>query len=528
MTAAATPGGAAGSAERMAPRAFVPLAGGARLAATLSLALASFMNILDLTIANVSVPTIAGAMGVTPTEGTWIVTSYAVSEAIMLPLTGWLAARFGQLRMFLFATFAFTAASATCALAPDFAALLSARVLQGAVGAAMIPLAQAMLLAIHPPAKRGLAMGIFAMTTVAAPIVGPLTGGWITDHLSWHWIFLVNIPVGALCMATVWSVLGDRESPRTRQPVDAVGLLLLAVGVGSLQIMLDKGNELDWFGSTFIIALACIAAVALATLVAWVLTAAHPIVDLRLFGRRNYAVGVAAFGLASVAFFGVNVVVPLWLQTEMGYTSEWAGRTMAFGGMLAVVLGPLIGANIHRVDARFVAAFGLAVFAAFAFLSASFPPDVDFWTLALTRLIMGVGISSLFVPLMTIYLSGLPPARVPSAAGLANFTRNIGSSFGTSVMVSVWDHRTTQFGAALAEHVTNHNPAATAYLDLLASLGMTREAALAYVRDVVIAPQASFLATTAVLRISGTLMLAMIALVLLARPPFGAPPTRAP
>jgi DHA2 family multidrug resistance protein len=321
----------------------------------------------------------------------------------------------------------------------------------------------------------------------------------------------------------VWSVLGGRESVRVRQPIDAVGLLLLAVGVGSLQIMLDKGNELDWFGSNLIVALACTAAVALATLVAWVLTAAHPIVDLRLFARRNYAVGVAAFGLASVAFFGVNVVVPLWLQTEMGYTSEWAGRTMAFGGMLAVVLGPLIGANIHRVDARFVAAFGLAVFAVFAFLSASFPPDVDFWTLALTRLIMGVGLSSLFLPLITIYLSGLPPERVPSAAGLANFTRNIGSSFGTSVMVSLWDHRTTQFGAALAEHVANHNPAATDYLGLLASAGLSREAALAYIRDAVIAPQASFLATNAVLTISGTMMLALIALVMLARPPFDAP-----
>jgi DHA2 family multidrug resistance protein len=493
-----------------------------RLAATLALALAAFMNILDLTIANVSVPTIAGSMGVSPTQGTWIVTSYAVSEAIMLPLTGWFAARLGQRRMFMTAVFAFTGASLLCAASPSFPMLLAARVLQGSVGAAMIPLAQAMLLAIYPPAKRGLAMGIFTMTTVAAPIIGPLAGGWITDHLSWHWIFLVNLPVGGLCLLLVWGLLGRYESARTKVPVDLAGMALLALGVGSLQIMLDKGNELDWFGSPWIVTLAVVATLALSLFVVWTLTSRNPVVDLRLFASRNFAVGVVCLALASVAFFGTNVVVPLWLQTHMGYTAEWAGRTLAFGGMLAIVLGPLIGANIHRLDARAVATFGLSMFALFAWLSSRFPPDVDFRTLAATRLIMGVGLSSLFLPLTTIYLSGLSAEQTASAAGLANFMRNIGSSFGTSIMTSLWAHRTTQFSATLAEHVADQHPAAVSYLDQLRQLGLSGSAALAYVQDVVIGTQASLMATNAVLLASAALMLGLIGIVWLARPPFSA------
>lgn len=516
------PGTAGGSPDARPPRPFEPLTGAMRLAATFALALAAFMNILDLTIANVSVPTIAGAMGVSATQGTWIVTTYAVSEAIMLPLTGWFAARLGQRRMFMLATTAFTLASVLCATSLNFPMLLAARVLQGAVGASMIPLAQAMLLSIYPPRQRGLAIGIFAMTTVAAPIIGPLSGGWITDHLSWHWIFLVNLPVGALCLLLVWSLLGRFESARRRAPVDMAGLALLALGVGSLQIMLDRGNELDWFGSSLIIALAAISAVALTTFVVWTLTARHPVVELRLFARRNFAVGVGTLALASVAFFGTNVVVPLWLQTHLSYTAEWAGRTMAFGGLLSIMLGPVIGANIHRLDARAVATFGLTMFALFAWRSSRFPPNVDFWTLATTRLIMGVGLSSLFLPVTTIYLSGLSAEQTASAAGLANFMRNIGSSFGTSIMTSMWAHRTIQYGTQLAAPVNPHNPAARSYLAQLAQLGLAPKAALGYVREVVIGTQASLLATNTVLLVSAALMLSLIGLIWFARPPFSA------
>ena len=468
MTAGTAPTLPAAPADaRKALPSALPLAGAVRLAATVALATAAFMNMLDLTVTNVSVPAIAGSLGVSPNDGTWVITSYAVAEAIMLPLTGWLAGRFGQLRLFLTATSLFTLVSLFCALSPNFPVLLTMRVIQGTVGAAMIPLAQAMLLSLYPPRQRGLALGIFAMTIVAGPIAGPLAGGWLTDHLSWHWIFLINLPIGLLCITLVATLMAGRESPRIKTPIDAVGLALLVFGVGSLQILLDKGNELDWFGSTLIIALACVAVVALAAFVIWELTAEYPVVNLRLFARRNFTVGVTALALVSVAFFGVNVVVPLWLQTHLGYTSEWAGRTMAFGGLLSLVASPLVGANIHRIDARLVATFGLTMFAVFAFLNSTFPPDIDFWTLALTRLLLGLSMSCMFLPLLTINISGLGPNQVAEASGLANFFRNLGSSFGTSIMVSVWDNRTSQFHSQLVEHVNTHNPALTAYLSQL-------------------------------------------------------------
>lgn len=516
---AARPGPAQAPA---APRPFEPLQGWHRLAATLALALAAFMNILDLTIANVSVPTIAGAMGVSPDQGTWIVTSYAVSEAIMLPLTGWFALRLGQRRLFQLGTALFTLASLACAASPSFPVLLGARVAQGVVGAAMIPLAQAMLLAIYPSEQRGLALGIFSMTTVAAPIIGPLAGGWLTDHLSWHWIFLVNAPVGLLCVGLVRMLLGRYETTTRRVPVDLPGMALLAMGVGALQIVLDQWTALDGFGSPRLVALAATSALALALFGAWTWHAPHPVVNLRLFLRRNFLVGTLCLAGASVAFFGTNVVVPLWLQTQMGYTAEWAGRTLAFSGLAAVLLGPLVGANVHRTDARAVASFGIVVFAAFAIGSAHFPPDVDFWTLASSRLALGLALSCLFIPLNTIYLSGLDAQQAAGAAGLANFMRNLGSSFGTSLLTAMWTHRSSAHAADLAGRLAPGRAPVADYLQQLHALGLQGAAAQQFLRLKVIAPQAALLATSQVLVLSAGLMLSLLALLWWARPPFRA------
>ncbi|MCB1796999.1 MAG: DHA2 family efflux MFS transporter permease subunit, partial [Candidatus Competibacteraceae bacterium] len=230
----------------------------------------------------------------------------------------------------------------------------SARVMQGMVGASMIPLSQTLLTSIYPPQRRGLALGLWSMTTVLGPIIGPLAGGWLTENLSWHWIFLINLPLGIIVASLVAMLFRGRETPRRNSPVDFVGLGLLVVGIGTLQILLDKGNELDWFGSSFIIGLACLAAIALAFFIVWELTDAHPVVDLRLFGRRNFAIGVTCLMVGSIAFFGTVVVLPLWLQSYQGYTPLWAGKVIAFGGVLALLLGPVVGANIHRIDARAV------------------------------------------------------------------------------------------------------------------------------------------------------------------------------
>jgi DHA2 family multidrug resistance protein len=360
----------ASAANTVAPP--LALSGIKLLLATIALGLGSFMNILDLTIVNVAVPTMAGDFAVSPTQATWIITSYSVAEAIMLPLAGYLAGRFGTVRSFVAATLLFTLASMLCAASVSFSMLLAARVMQGVFGASMIPLSQTLLTAIYPPHRRGMALGIWAMTTVIAPIVGPLAGGWLIDNASWHWLFLVNLPVGLLVGISVAMLLGNRDAhqPGARdQKMDWAGLSLLIIGIGSLQILLDKGNELDWFNSSTIIALAATAVFALLVFVVWELDAPWPLVDLRLFARRNFLVGAVCLMLGSMAFFGVVVIIPLWLQTFQGYTALWAGKTVAFGGVLAVILGPVIGANIGRVDARAITTFG---FIAGGFLERAF------------------------------------------------------------------------------------------------------------------------------------------------------------
>ncbi len=499
-----------------------PLSGIKLILATLALGMGSFMNILDLTIVNVAVPTMAGDFAVSPTQGTWIITSYSVAEAIMLPLAGYLAGRFGEVRSFVAATLLFTLASLLCAASISFPMLLAARVLQGVFGASMIPLSQTLLAAIYPPHQRGLALGIWAMTTVIAPIAGPLAGGWLTDNASWHWIFLVNLPVGLLVGISVAAMLSHRDAvqPGTRdQKMDWIGLSLLIVGIGSLQILLDKGNELDWFSSGTIITLAATAALALLVFVIWELDAQHPLVDLRLFARRNFLVGAVCLFLGMMAFFGVVVIIPLWLQTYQGYTSLWAGKSVAFGGVLAVILGPVVGANIARVDARAVTTFGFIVFALVGYWSARFTPDIDYWTIAISRLYMGIGISCFFLPLITIGLSGLPAERIAAASGLSNFMRNLGASFGTAITTWLWTSKASEYHARLVENIQPYNPVANDYLKQLHRLGMPGDTAYAYMENLVTV-QSYTMATDQILKISATLMLSLVLLIWWAKPPF--------
>ncbi|MHB1529797.1 MAG: DHA2 family efflux MFS transporter permease subunit [Acidiferrobacteraceae bacterium] len=489
---------------------------------TLGLSLGTFMQVLDTSIANVSIPAIAGNVGVSPDQGTWVITSFAVSNAIALPLTGWLARRTGEVRLFVASVVLFTIASWLCGLSTSFPELLTFRVLQGAVGGPMIPLSQSLLLANYPPQRKGLALALWSMTVVVAPILGPILGGTITDTYSWPWIFYINIPVGILSSLLAWQLLKDRDTPTTRTPIDLVGLILLVVGVGTLQIMLDQGNDLNWFGSREIIMLAIVAVAALVYLVIWELNDPHPVIDLRLFARRNFAVGTIVTSLGYLAFFAGVVIFPLWLQTDMGYTAEWAGFAAAPIGILSVILTPVVGQNMHRWDLRAIATVSFIIFAIVSFWTATFTTGTDFFQLIEPRLVQGAAMATFFVPMVTISLSNLPPNQIASAAGLSNFIRLVAGSFGTSLSISLWVRRTTFHMARLTEAFSTSNPVFMEHLEHLRSLGMTRRQAIGFLARTAHV-QSVLLATNDVFWVSGWLFLGLIVLVWLAKPPFSAP-----
>ncbi|HEY0202223.1 MAG TPA: DHA2 family efflux MFS transporter permease subunit, partial [Burkholderiaceae bacterium] len=400
-----------------------PLTGAARAWGTIALSAATFMNVLDTSIANVSLPAIAGDLGVSPNQGTWVITSFAVANAIAVPLTGWLSQRFGQVRLFVISIVLFVLASWLCGLAPNMPTLIGLRALQGFVAGPMIPLSQSLLLASYPRALAGMATAMWAMTTLVAPVVGPLLGGWITDNMTWPWIFYINIPVGMLAAFATWSIYQQRESNIRKLPIDAIGLALLVVWVGSMQIMLDLGKDNDWFHSSMVVTLAVVAVVGLLFFLAWELTEKHPVVDLSLFARRNFWTGTLATAVGYGLFFGNVVLLPLWLQQYMGYTSTWAGVVTAPVGLLALLLSPVVGKYITRVDPRRFASFAFLVFALVLWMRSHFSTQTDLATIMVPTIVQGAAMAFFFIPLVTITLSGLPPDRIPAASGLSNFCR---------------------------------------------------------------------------------------------------------
>ena len=498
-----------------------PLTPAQRAAITVSLSLAVFMNVLDLSIANVAIPQIAGELGASTDEGTWVITSFSVSAAIGMPLTGWLGRRFGEVRMFLVCTAAFTIVSFLCGLALDLPMLVAMRVVQGVFAGPMIPLSQSLLLANYPDDRKNLALGLLMMVTVTAPVLGPILGGWITDNWSWEWVFYINVPVGIVAtLLTAWLLRG-RETPTARVPVDRVGIGLLAIGVGSLQVMLDRGKDLDWFNSPAIVALAAAAVVGLAFFVAWELTDDQPAVDLRLFAGRNFTAGTVALCLGFAVYFGNIVLLPLWLQTQLEYTPTWAGLASAPVGVLPVMLVPFVGRYMHRVDLRWLATASLAAFAAASFWYAGFNTQVSFGELAWSRFAQGVGLALFFTPLMTIVLSGLPASRVASAAGLANTLRTLAGSFATSLTTTWWDRREALHQTHLTDSATVFDPAARAALDQLQALGAQGASGFAVIERTIV-QQAYMLATNDLFWLWGWVFLALIGVVWVARPPFTA------
>ena len=499
------------------PPALPPLQGTQLVLGTIALSLAVFMNVLDTAIANVSIPAISGDVGVAPDQGTWVITSFGVANAISVPLTGWLTRRFGQVRLFLTATILFVIASWLCGLASSLGALIAFRVLQGAVAGPMMPLSQAILMASYPRARQGTALGLWALTSLVAPVIGPVLGGWITDNYSWPWIFYINIPVGVLTVAVSWMVYHKRETPTARVPIDGVGLGLLMLWVGSLQILLDKGKDLDWFASPVIITLALVAVVGLVLFLIWELTDEHPVVDLTLFAKRNFWVATSCILLAYGLFFGNVVLLPLWLQQYMGYTATQAGMVLAPVGIFAVICTPLVGRISHRIDPRMLVTFSFGVFTLVMLMRSHFSTDAGIFVLLIPTLIQGVALATFFVPLLTLSMSGLPPSRIPNAAGLFNFARITAGSFGTSIFTTLWDRRATLHHARLVEHLTPADPAAVAAFSGLQAGGMSPEQSYGAVNRLVDI-QAFMLSADELFYASGLIFIALIALVWLGHP----------
>jgi len=494
-----------------------PLEGVKLVIGTIAVSLAVFMNVLDTSIANVSIPSISGDLGVSSDQGTWVITSFAVANAISVPLTGWLTQRFGQVRLFMTSIVLFVLASWLCGLAPTLPFLLAARVLQGAVAGPMIPLSQTLLLASYPRAKAPMALSMWSMTTLIAPVAGPILGGWISDNISWPWIFYVNIPVGIVAAIATFAIFRERDSVIRKAPIDTVGLSLLVIWVGSLQIMLDKGKDLDWFNSTTIVVLTLIAVIALAFFIVWELTDEHPVVDLSLFKLRNFTGGTIALAIGYGLYFGNLVLLPLWLQTDIGYTATDAGLVLAPVGLFAVLLSPVVGKFLPRTDPRKIATAAFLVFALVFWMRSRYTTGVDTFSLMMPTLIQGIGMAGFFIPLVSITLSGLPGSRIPAASGLSNFVRIMCGGIGTSIFSTAWDRRSNFHHAQLVEQANLYNPNFNASMQQFGAAGFNQPQGYGLFNSMA-TQQAAQLGVNDLFYISAGIFVALIALIWITKP----------
>jgi len=422
------------------------------------LALANFVAVLNMTIANVTVPNMAGALGAGSSQGTWVITSYAVAEAITVPLTGWLSQRFGAVRVFILAVFLFGLFSLMCGMSTTLGMLLGMRVLQGMAGGPLLALSQTLLLRIFPKEQSMQAMGLWAMTTLLAPVVGPVLGGWLCDNYTWSYVFFINVPMALVFGAIAWVLLRRYHDSPVKMPVDKIGMLLLVIWVAALQIMLDEGKDKDWFSSIEIRVLAITAAIGFAAFLIWELTEKNPIVNLRVFRHRGFSSCMFVLALAFGAFFGLNVLTPQWLQFNMGYTTTWAGMAVAWGGVLSVIFSPIAANLANRTDARILIFFGCLWLGMVTFWRATATSDMSYWVICVPLFFMGIGMPMYYVPLTGLAMGSVNEEETASAAGLMNFVRTLSGAFATSLVTTSWQNRGIRAHAELSNVVVNGNP----------------------------------------------------------------------
>src|SRR5262245_34087742 len=498
-----------------------------------SVMFATFMEVLDTTVVNVSLPHIAGSLSASIDEATWALTSYLVANAIILPMTGWLAATFGRKRLLMLSVVGFTAASFLCGLAPTLPTLIIFRVLQGATGGALQPLSQAVLLEAFPPHDRGKAMGFWGLGIVVAPILGPVLGGWLTDSYSWRWVFYINIPVGMPSIVMTKMYIFDPPYLRQeRRRVDYWGIGMLAVGIGALQILLDKGQQEDWFESNLMIALAVISAVTLVALVVHELTTDNPIVDLRVFQARTYAVGVFLMTIVGFALYGSMVLLPIMLQTLLGYPPLQAGIAMAPRGVGSFFMMPLVGLLTGKFDPRKLLTIGLIVGGATLLWLSQLNLQAGYWDIFWPQLIQGSGMALLFVPLTTVSMDPIPRERMGYATSLFNLMRNIGGSIGIAMTGTMLARHNQALTSTLGSHVTSTDPRTQQLFAQLRggfmaagadAVTATRRAYAAMFG--LVQQQAAMVSFVGIFQLLGLMFLALIPLVLLMkRPHRGAAP----
>jgi DHA2 family multidrug resistance protein len=425
--------------------------------------LAVFMEVLDTSIANIALPHVAGSLSATPEEATWILTSYLVSNAIVLPMTGWLGNHFGRKRVLLFCIFMFTLASALCGLAWDLPTLILARILQGAGGGAMVPIAQSIMLESVPARKRGAAMAVFAQGVVVAPILGPTVGGWITDNYSWRWIFYINLPVGVLALALAkWLVEDPPYIKRNLEAtIDYIGFGLLALWLATLQIVLDKGQEADWFGAEWVRWFALVSVVSFGLLLWWEFKVEHPLVDLRVFKNRNFTVGLILMTTLAAILYGTTAELPLFLQTLMGYPALQSGYAMSPRGLAAFATTFVVGRLVGRVPARWLLGVGFTTLAISSFMLADINLQVSQINVIWPSVVNGIAISFIFVPLTVMTLSHLGQAQIGNATGLYNLMRNLGGSVGIAFVTTMLARGAQVHQALMVGHLTPTDPAYT-------------------------------------------------------------------
>jgi DHA2 family multidrug resistance protein len=489
---------------------------------------ATFMEILDTTVVNVSLPHVAGSLSATVDEATWALTSYLVANAIVLPLAGWLARQLGRKRLLMLSVTGFTCTSFLCGLAPSLPFLVFFRVLQGATGGALQPLSQAVLLEAFPPEGRGKAMAFWGLGIVTAPIFGPVIGGWLTDSYSWRWVFYINIPVGVVSLVMMQRYIFDPPYIRGGRTagIDWTGIGLLALGIGALQILLDKGQEDDWFASDFMTTLAVVSALSLAGFLVHELRVAHPVVELRVFRVRTYAAGVLLMSVVGFVLYGSLVLLPILLQTLLGYPALQAGIALAPRGVGSFLAMPVVGLILGRVDARRLLAVGLVVGAFTLVWLGALNLDAGYWDIFWPQFLQGMALALLFVPLTTITMDPIPREAMGNATSIFNLMRNIGGSMGIAVSTTILARHEQAHTNVLGAHVDPYSPQAQAFLARLRDLFLARGADLATATRqaetatwYLVQRQAAMISFTDVFNLLGVVFVALLPLLLLMRSP---------